>query len=159
LVGVAPDQGRSEFEEVAVGDDNVQLTDREREALAGLAEQIGDPWLARQLAGHDGRAGHDGGGEQPPPPERHLGRSVLHRLDAATAPAWVAIVMVLAGAAVSLATFATSIPVASLGLLVMGAGVWRLVVDHSGVIARRINERRAEVPAPSFPPRTPPARP
>ena len=136
-----------------MGDDNVQLTDREREALAGLAEQIGDPWLARQLAGHDG------GGEQPSPRERQLGRSALHRLDAATAPAWVAIVMVLAGAALSLATFATSIPVASLGLLVMGAGVWRLVVDHSGFIARRINERRAEVPAPSFPPRIPPAAP
>jgi len=136
-----------------VGDDNVQLTDREREALAGLAEQIGDPWLARQLAGQDS------GGQQPPPRERQLGRSVLHRLDAATVPAWVAIVMVLAGAALSLATFATSIPVASLGLLAMGAGVWRLVVDHSGFIARRINERRAEVPAPSFPPRIPPAAP
>lgn len=137
-----------------MGDDNVQLTDREREALAGLAEQIGDPWLARQLAGQDG------GGEQPPPRrERDLGGSVLRRLDAATTPAWVAILMLLAGAALSLATFASSIAVASFGLLVMGAGVWRLVVDHTGFIARRINERRAEVPAPSFPPRIPPATP
>ena len=136
-----------------MGDDNVQLTDREREALAGLAEQIGDPWLARQLAGQDG------GGEPPLRPERHIAGSVLRRLGAATAPAWVALLMVLAGAALSLATFATSIAVASLGLLVMGAGVWRLVVDHTGFIARRINERRAEVPAPAFPPRIPPAAP
>jgi hypothetical protein len=136
-----------------VGDEKVQLTDREREALAGLAEQIGDPWLARQLAGQDGN------GEPPPGRERRLSGSVLHRLDAATAPAWVAIVMVLAGAALSLATFADSIPAASVGLLVMGAGVWRLVVDHTGFIARWINERRAEVPAPSFPPRIPPATP
>ena len=141
-----------------MGDDKVQLTDREREALAGLAEQIGDPWLARQLAGQD--AGQDDGkGEPPPLRERRLSGSVLHRLDAATAPAWVAILMVLAGAALSLATFADSIPVASVGLLVMGAGVWWLVVDHTGFIARRINERRAEVPAPSFPPRRPPATP
>jgi hypothetical protein len=139
-----------------VGDDKVQLTDREREALAGLAEQIGDPWLARQLAGqpHDGR-----GNELPTPREPRLGGTVLRRLDAATAPAWVAILMVLAGAALCLATFASSIPAASLGLLMMGAGAWRLVVDHSGFIARRINERRAEVSGPSFPPRTPPARP
>jgi hypothetical protein len=137
-----------------VGDDKVQLTDREREALAGLAEQIGDPWLARQLSGQDGAAG-----EQPPPAERHLAQSVVRRVSAATAPAWVAVVMVLAGAALSLATFARSLPVASLGLFVMGAGVWLLLVDHTGLIARRINERRAEVPAPSFPPRIPPATP
>lgn len=137
-----------------MGDDKVQLTDREREALASLAEQIGDPWLARQLAGQDR------GDEQPPArQERHLGSSVLRRLDAARTPAWVAILMVVAGAALSLATFASSIPVASFGLLLMGAGVWRLVVDHTGFIARRMNERRAEVPAPSFPPRIPPATP
>ena len=139
-----------------MGDDKVQLTDREREALAGLAEQIGDPWLARQLAGQP----QDGRGNEPPTPsEPRVGGTVLRRLEAATAPAWVAILMVLAGAALCLATFAGSIAAASLGLLVMGAGAWRLVVDHSGFIARRINERRAEVPAPSFPPRTPPARP
>jgi hypothetical protein len=136
-----------------VGDDKVQLTDRERELLAGLAEQIGDPWLARQLAGQDA------GGGEPPPREHRLANSVFRRIDAATAPAWVAVLMVLAGAALSLATFANSIPVASAGLLVMGAGVWRLLVDHTGCIARRINERRAEVPAPSFPPRIPPATP
>jgi hypothetical protein len=93
----------------------------------------------------------------PTRPEPHLGGSVLRRINAATTPFWVAILMVLAGAALSLATFASSIPVASFGLLVMGGGVWRLVVDHTGFIARRINERRAEVPAPSFPPRIPPA--
>ena len=137
-----------------MGDDKVQLTEREREALAGLAEQIGDPWLARQLAGQDG-----GANEPPTPGEPRLGGTVLRRLDAATAPAWVAILMVLAGAVLCLATFASSIAAASLGLLVMGAGAWRLVVDHSGFIARRINERRAEVPAPAVPPRIPPATP
>ncbi|MGH9009859.1 MAG: hypothetical protein ACRDYF_08450 [Acidimicrobiia bacterium] len=136
-----------------MGDDNVQLTDREREALAGLAEQIGDPWLARQLAGQEG------GGEPPSPGKRRFDGSVLSRLNAATAPAWVALLLVLAGAALSVATFARSMPMASLGLLVMGAGVWRLAVDHSGVIARRLNERRSQVPAPSSPPRIPPATP
>ena len=138
-----------------MGDDKVQLTDREREALAGLAEQIGDPWLARQLSGQEG------GRSEEPPSHREPRRagSVVQKLSAATAPAWVAIVMVLAGAALSLATFTSSVPVASFGLLVMGAGVWLLVVDHSGFIARRINERRAEVSAPSFPPRIPPATP
>jgi hypothetical protein len=140
------------LEEVAVGDEKVQLTDREREALAGLAEQIGDPWLARQLAGQE-----RGADERPSPRERQLAQSTLRRINAATAPAWVAVMMVLAGAALSLATFARSVPVASLGLLVMGAGAWLLLVEHSGLIARRINERRAEVSGPSFPPRTPPA--
>jgi hypothetical protein len=137
-----------------VGDDKVQLTEREREALAGLAEQIGDPWLARQLAGQDG-----GANEPPAPRQPRPGGTVLRRLAAATAPAWVAILMVLAGAALCLATFANSVAAASLGLLVMGAGAWRLVVDHTGFIARRMNERRAEVSTPSFPPRIPPATP
>jgi hypothetical protein len=136
-----------------VGDENVQLTDREREALAGLAEQIGDPWLARQLAGQDGA------GEPRAPERRRVGGSILRRLNGATAPAWVAIVMVLAGAALTVATFAGSLPVACLGLLVMGAGAWRLAVDHSDVIARRLSERRTPVPAPSSPPRRPPAMP
>lgn len=136
-----------------MGDDKVQLTDREREALAGLAEQIGDPWLARQLAGQDG------GGETPSPAKRSFAGSIHRRLYGSTIPAWVAVVMVLAGAALTVATFARALPVASLGLLVMGAGMWRLVVDHTGFIARRLNERRAQVPAPSFPPRTPPATP
>ena len=136
-----------------MGDDNVQLSDREREALAGLAEQIGDPWLARQLAGQDG------GGEPAPPRERHLAGSVLRRVNQPTAPAWVAILMVLGGAALSVATFVRLLPVAVLGLLVMGGGIWVLVVDHSGSIARRINERRAQAPAPSVPPHIPPATP
>ena len=139
-----------------MGDDNVQLSDREREALAQLAEQIGDPWLARQLIGQTG----PGAGDAPSSPQASRVRgSVLRRINDATAPAWVAIVMVVAGAVLSVATFAGSMPVACLGLILMGAGVWRLVVDHSGVIARRLNERRAQVPVPSSPPRTPPAMP
>ena len=136
-----------------MGDDNVQLSDREREALAGLAEQIGDPWLARQLAGQDS------GGEPPSPRERRSAGPVLRRVTAATAPAWVAILMVFGGAALSLATFVRLLPVAAVGLLVMGGGLWVLVVDHTGSIARRINERRAQAPVPSVPPRTPPATP
>jgi hypothetical protein len=57
------------------------------------------------------------------------------------------------------ATFARSVPAACFGLILMGAGAWRLVVDHSGVIARRLNEQRARVPVSSSPPRTPPAVP
>jgi hypothetical protein len=135
-----------------VGDDNVQLTDREREALAGLAEQIGDPWLARQLTGQAGDA-------EPPSSEKQHRGSALRRLNAATAPAWAAVLMVFVGAALTVSTFTRSLPAACLGLLVMGAGAWRLVVDHSGAIARRLNERRAQVPAPSSPPRIPPAAP
>ena len=42
---------RAEEGDVGDADDGIVLTDREREALAGLAESIGDPWLAGQLAG------------------------------------------------------------------------------------------------------------
>jgi hypothetical protein len=139
-----------------VGDDNVQLSDREREALAQLAEQIGDPWLARQLAGQAGGGADDAPSSQQ---ARRVHAAVLRRINAAAAPLWVAILMVGAGAVLTVATFAHSVPAACLGLILMGAGVWRLVVDHSGVIARRLNEQRARVPVSSSPPRTPPAMP
>jgi hypothetical protein len=132
-----------------VGDDGVVLTDRERQALAGLAESIGDPWLARQLVGQEAAP--------PPPPRRNVG-SILHRLNSAAAPGWVALLLVLAGAALTVTTFASSTVVASLGLLVMGAGLWRLAVDKGDVIVRRLTERRVPVPAPP-PPHTPPGAP
>ena len=101
-----------------MGDDGVELTDRERQALAGLAESIGDPWLAGQLAGQDAQSA---------PPARRAVGSFLSRFNAATASGWVSVVMVLAGAALALMTFARSTLVASLGLLGMGAGLWRLL--------------------------------
>lgn len=131
-----------------MGDDGVVLSDQERQALAGLAEQIGDPWLARQLVG-----------QETPPPEqpRASAKQALHRFSAALASVsgWVGLALVLAGAAVTLATFTRSTLVASFGLLLMGAGGWRLVVDRSDVILRRFAERRAPVSVPP-PPRTPP---
>jgi hypothetical protein len=142
-------KAKGTIEEDAVGDDGVVLSDRERQALAGLAEQIGDPWLARQL----------GGQETPPSDEkRNSAGQLLHRFSAALAPAsgWVGIALVLAGAALAIATFTLSTVVASFGLLLMGAGAWRLVVDRSDVILRRLAERRAPVSVPP-PPRTPPA--
>jgi hypothetical protein len=136
-------------EEDAVGDDGVVLTDRERQALAGLAESIGDPWLARQLVGQD---------TQPPRPKRRFSASIVHRFGSAATSGWIGLVVVLAGAALTVTTFASSTVAASLGLVVMGAGVWRLVVDRGDVIVRRLTERRVPAPAPS-PPRTPPAAP
>jgi hypothetical protein len=133
-----------------VGDDGVVLTDRERQALAGLAESIGDPWLARQLAGQEAA---------PPRPKHPVAGSVLRRFGAAAASGWVALLLVLAGAVLAVATFAYSTVVASLGLLVMGVGGWRLAIDKGDVVIRRLSERRTAAPAPSFPPRTPPAAP
>ena len=64
-----------------MGDEGIVLSDQERQALAGLAEQIGDPWLARQLVGQ----------ETPPPnpnaspnPKHGFPGAILQRL---TAPA------------------------------------------------------------------------
>jgi hypothetical protein len=45
--------------------------------------------------------------------------------------------------------------VASLGLVLMGAGLWRLAVDQGDVIIRRLTERRVPAPVPP-PPHTPP---
>ncbi len=87
-------------------DEGIVLTDREREALAGLADSIGDPWLARQLAGQ----------EDPTPPQTHrrpglaeLGRS------RALCPVGSGCSLTLAGAGLAVATFAASTVVASLG--------------------------------------------
>jgi hypothetical protein len=129
-----------------VGDDPVVLTDRERQALAGLAEQIGDPWLARQLVG-----------QEAPPPNQQRGfpGSIPRRLTAASASGWVGMFLVLAGAVLLVTTFAYSVVVGSLGLLMMGAGLWRLLVDRADAILGRWKERRVPAPVPP-PPRTPP---
>ena len=135
-----------------MGDDGVVLTDRERQALAGLAESIGDPWLARQLAGQDA---------QPPRPKRHIAEPIVERFSSAAAPGWLGLVLILTGAALAVTTFAFSTVLAALGLVVMGAGLGRLVADRGEVIVRRLTElasRRVPAPEPSRP-RTPPAAP
>jgi hypothetical protein len=131
-----------------VGDDGVVLSDSERQALAGLAEQIGDPWLARQLVGQEAPA--------PAPELRHrFPGPILHRLNSASDTGWMALLLLLGGAAFAVTTFAHSAVLGALGLVVMGAGLWRLAGKQAGVIVSRL-ERRVPAPAPA-PPRTPPA--
>jgi hypothetical protein len=134
-----------------VGDDGVVLTDRERQALAGLAEQIGDPWLARQLVGQETSPP-----PQPPPQKRRFAGSIHGRLTAASASGWVGLLLLLAGAVLVVTTFVYSTVLGAFGLLVMGGGLWRLVADQGDVIAGRLRDRRVPAPAPP-PPRTPPA--
>ena len=110
------------------GEDGIVLTEREREVLAGLAQSIGDPWLAGQLTG----------GEHGPPLKRRSRRP--HRWPSAvTALAgWIGLLLVVAGATLAATTFMHSTAVASLGLVVMGVGVWRLAVDRGEVIIGRL---------------------
>jgi hypothetical protein len=130
-----------------VGDDRVELTDRERQALAGLAEQIGDPWLARQLVGQE---------NAPPDAKRHVAGSILHRLTSTSASGWISLLLLLAGAVVLVTSFAYSTVLGALGLVAMGVGLWRLLVEQGDVILGRFAARRAPVLVPP-PPRTPPA--
>ena len=132
-----------------MGDEGVVLSDSERQALAGLAAQIGDPWLARQLAGQD--TDH----AALPKPQRRLPAALLHRALSASNAGWVGLLLLLGGAAFVLATFAHSPLLGAFGLIVMGAGLWRLVGEPAQVIVRRV-ERRVPAPAPP-PPRIPPA--
>jgi hypothetical protein len=117
-----------EEDDVRDGEDGIVLTERERQVLAGLAQSIGDPWLAGQLAG----------GEHTPPPKRRSRRP--HRWPAAvTALAgWIGLLLLVAGATLAATTFMHSTAVASLGLVVMGIGVWRLAVDRGEVIIGRL---------------------
>ena len=75
-------------------DDGVMLSEGEREAWAALASTIGDDWPADQIAG-----------------------GYLARL---TLPRWVAPVLLLLGAIITVVTFTRWLWVASLGLVLMG---------------------------------------
>jgi hypothetical protein len=127
--------------------DEVMLTDREREALAGLAQSIGDPWLARQLAGC----------AEPPQRQGRLAWLTRRRPNLGTAAAgWIGLLLVLAGAALAVTTFVHSTVVASVGLALMGVGLWQFV-DHMGDgVIRRLNAKRPPAAAP-WPPHKPPA--
>jgi Protein of unknown function (DUF3040) len=123
---------------VGDADETIVLTEQEREALAGLAAAIGDPWLAGQLAG---------GGQtptRPKPPSPWL------RL---AATGWAGLVLLLAGAALAVTTFIHSVLVATLGLVVMGVGLWRFVDQHGDGVMRRVDGRRTRA-AGATPPRT-----
>jgi hypothetical protein len=128
-----------------VGDEGVVLTEREREALAGLAESIGDPWLARQLVGQD---------TPPPAQKRRFPWPALPGLHRAAASVWAGVVLLVAGAVLALVTFTGSTVLGALGLLLMGAGLWRIVAEKGDVVIRRLTEPRT--PAAGRPPHTPP---
>jgi len=129
-----------------VGDDGVVLTDRERQALAGLAEAIGDPWLARQLTGQ----------EASPPPKKSPLTGFAAAIRRVTA-GWVGLLLLVGGAVLALVTFTASVLLASFGLALMGFGAWRLAIDHGDGLRNRWTERRNQTAAVPPPPRKPPA--
>ena len=110
-------------------DDGIVLTESEREALAGLAESIGDPWLAGQLAGR----GHSPAPPRATPPPRWL------RL---VSSGWFGLVLVVAGAVLAMTTFMHSAIAATGGLAVMGVGLWRFLADHGERLHRRLTAPR-----------------
>ena len=135
-------------------DEGIVLTEREREALALLAESIGDPWLARQLAGQDAATGR---------PRRRRKPSWLRQPNLQALSGWFGGLLVAVGAALALATFALSTALASFGLVLMGVGMWRLVDERGDSVARWAASCRAgSAPRPGTPagaprpPRTPP---
>lgn len=136
-------------------DEGIVLTEREREALVQLAESIGDPWLARQLAGQDAATGRT---------RRRRRPSWIRLPNLRALSGWFGGLLVAAGAALALATFVRSTALASLGLVLMGIGVWRLVDERGEGLARWVASRR-EAPRPGMPvaaprpPRTPPGAP
>jgi hypothetical protein len=137
---------------VGDADEGIVLTDSEREALAGLAESIGDPWLARQLAGRDPIG---------PRPQRRRRPSWLRPPNLKAVSGWVGMALVLAGAALAIVSFVHSTALASLGLVMMGVGLWRVVADRGDqvvgwVASRRGGPRPGTSATPPFPPRTPP---
>lgn len=128
-------------------DDAIVLSERERQALAGLAESIGDPWLARQLAGQD----------TPLPPAK---RRPPRRRPAVAGPVatGVAVLLTLAGAALAVTTFMFSTVLGSLGLVMMGVGVGRLAVGQREAVIRRLSDPPARRTPGRWPPspHTPP---
>lgn len=88
---------------------DVVLSDYERQTLAGLAAGLDDPWLASQLLGI-----------VPQPPRRRF-----H-----IPSCWVAILLLMLGAAFSLAAFTLSPWAAVLGVALMGAGGTLLVAPR-----------------------------
>lgn len=121
-------------------DEGIVLTDQEREALAGLAASIGDPWLAGQLAG---------AAQNAPRPKQ---RPAWVRLASA---GWAGLVLALVGAALAVTTFIHSIVLATLGLALMGVGLWRFVDQHGAGVIRRLKVRPGRA-AEATPPRTQP---
>jgi hypothetical protein len=138
---------------VGDADEGIVLTEQEREVLAGLAESIGDPWLARQLSGRDPSAP----GRRPSRRPAWLRLPSLPRLSG-----WVGPALALFGAVVAVAAFMASTVIASLGLLMMGAGLWKLAADRGDDLRRWVASRQsANRPGTSAAvpptPRTPPA--
>ena len=115
--------------DVGYADDGIVLSEREREALVGLAESIGDPWLAGQLTGH---------GHAPPPP-KPARRNVWEKLATSR---WIGVVLLMVGAVVAMTTFMHSTIAAAAGLALMGTGLWRVVVEHGPGISRRLGAGR-----------------
>gem|GEM_PF-5339980 len=130
----------AEEDHVGDADEGIVLTDQEREALAGLAASIGDPWLAGQLTGRAENA----------PRPRH--RPAWLRL---ASTGWAGLVLALIGAALAVTTFIHSIVVASLGLILMGLGLWRFVDQQGAGLVSRLKARRGPA-AGATPPRTQP---
>jgi hypothetical protein len=122
----------AEEDDVGDADDSVVLTDREREALAGLAEAIGDPWLAGQLSGRDRATARPKSSGRPQPPAWLW----------LAATGWFGLVLVVAGAVLALTTFMHSTPAATAGLALMGVGLWRLVAVQGPRISRRLHAQR-----------------
>src|SRR5207248_11499083 len=88
---------RCEEGDVGHGDDGIVLSEREREALAGLAESIGDPWLAGQLAGR-------GQGHAPPRPAAPRPPTWARLV----ASGWAGLVLLVVGALLAMTTFVHS---------------------------------------------------
>jgi hypothetical protein len=112
-------------------EDSVVLTDQEREVLAGLAATIDDPWLAQQLLGADAPPP----APPPPPPPPPLALPAPLALPPTPAAAktrlglrrWAGVALIVLGALIHLATFATfalRVEVGLVAMAVMAAGAW-----------------------------------